>query len=542
MKTYLALDTEDDSKGSVFCINFYDGVEHFTFTDQDTALRWLCERPGHIEVWATNLGYDLNNLFCGFLEKLEITYVESRIISARIIKAQVYFRDTLNHWKLSVEEMGRRIGLRKIKTRAFKNVAYCRRDTEITFKFIMAMKKEYEKIGCTLKATIGATALEYFYSKFCQRPNKEQVMSLEELLFCKKGYYGGRTEIFYTKPIEGNIQYFDINSLYPSVMRDFEFPKLESRHWVRAPDFSKEGMVHASIQSASNKIPYLPWRGNKGLLFPNGNIEGHYTYFEIRKALELDYKICKIHKALEFREKVRPFVSFVETLYAARLKAQSENDELLSNSTKLILNNLYGKFAQGNMYSQLTPYTDPTKVEGVVYGNLILNKIKGKYPLHTNAIWSCYVTAYARHRLYQGLSLVENDGGLLIYCDTDSIIFESEKKIIKPSNRLGEFKLEGEYKYAHFKLPKLYCLIPKKGKWIFKAKGIPIKSAANYFKKGKAKFRRPYKLKESLRRNLSPKKIHELIPNYWEMNEKETKSIYDKRIIHSNGTTSPVVL
>ncbi len=543
MKTYMAFDSEDDSKGRVFCINFFDGDKHTTFFDQKSALEWLCDRPGVLELWAVNLGYDLNNLFQGYLEKLEITYVDSRIISARIIKAQVYFRDTLNHWKMSVEEMGKRIGLPKIKTRNFRNVEYCRRDTEITYRFVMEMKNQYAKIGCNLKATIGSTALEYYYSKFGDRPSDEEVLEFQEIEFCKKGYYGGRTEIFFTKPVVGNIQYFDINSLYPSVMRDFGFPRLDKRKWTKHPDFKKEGMADVEMDCPQNiKIPYLSNRNDKGLIFPVGTFRGIYTYFEIRESIKLGYVVRKTFTALQFEGTCSPFIQFVETLYNMRLKAQKVGDKLLSDSAKLIGNNLYGKFGQGNEFTKLCAIKPGEKVEGFVFGNLILKKVLGKYPKHSNAVWACYTTAYARHRLYDGLTKVQNNDGLLIYCDTDSVIFESDKRIIEPSDKLGEFKLEGEFRYAHFKLPKLYCLIPKRGKWVFRAKGVPRKRANDFFRTGKASFRRPYKLRETMRRNLSPTRIEKLIPNYWATTQKEIRKTYDKRVVEKTGHTRPITL
>lgn len=544
MKTLLALDTEDDSKGHVYCINFFDGVSHNTFFTTDDALGWLCEQKGHIEIWAVNLGYDLNNLFREYFDRLEITYVDSRVISARIVKTQVHFRDTLNHWKLSVEEMGKRIGLAKIKTKDFRNVEYCRRDTEITFRFVKEMKSQYEKIGCELKATIGSTALSYYYSHFGDRPTSDEVFKPHEIEYFKQGYYGGRTEIFFTKPVVGNIQYFDVNSLYPSVMRDFEFPCLEDRKRTKNPDFEKEGMSEIEMDAPEMVVPYLPTKSDKGLIFPCGKLRGFYTHFEIREAVKLGYKINRLRNSVVFERSYRPFVAFVETLYDMRLKAQKIGDQLMSDTCKLIPNNLYGKFGQGNEFNKLIPF-DPTKKnqgEGVVFGNLLLKKIKGKYPKHSNAIWACYTTAYARHRLYAGLVRVASNGGLLIYCDTDSVIFESEKRIIEPSNKLGEFKLEGEFRYCHFKLPKLYCLIPKRGKHIFKAKGVPRRYAKDFFKSGGAKYRRPYKLREVLRRNLNPKRTIKLVPNYWAVHRKEMRRTYDKRILLPSGHTTPINL
>ena len=176
---------------------------------------------------------------------------------------------------------------------------------------------------------------------------------------------------------------------------------------------------------------------------------------------------------------------------------------------------------------------------------LVFIKKKKDYPKHANCIWSMYVTAYARHRLYyEGLIKVEQAKGLLLYCDTDSVIFESKRNIIKHSKELGSFKLEGIFRYAHFKLPKLYHLIPiqRNKPHIFKAKGVPNKQAKTFFLKSRAKYRKPNKLRESLRRNLSPNRTYDLIPNFWEVREKEIRGSYTKRKVLKTGHTIPCVL
>lgn len=542
------LDTEDNSKGHVHIVNFYNGDEHFTFTDKDggdpvkEAILWLISEPRDIQVWCVNLQYDLINLFRDSMDVLDITFVKGRIITARILDTKIYFKDTLNHWKISVEEMGNRIGLKKIKTASFNNVTYCRRDTEITWKFVRTMQLHYEGIGAKLKSTIGSTALDYYYSHYGQRSKKMKNSHIE---FCMKGYYGGRTEIFFNRPIEGSIFYFDCNSLYPTAMLE-KFPTLTRPKFVKRPDFSKEGMVDVELSCRGLSVPYLPLRTDKGqLIFPIGHFRGVYTYFEIREAKKLGYKIKKILKALEFSSTIYPFTEFVNDCYAKRLEAQAVNDSMLSDCYKLLMNNLYGKFGQGREYQKLVPFNGRNKSNGdTVFQNLVLKNIDSGFPRHTNGVWACYTTAYARHILYQKLIEVEKQGGLLIYCDTDSVIFEHRTQIFKDSKLLGEMKKEGDFKYAHFKLPKLYSLVERGrlSRKIFRAKGVPRNVAEDFFNSGRASFKRPYKLKETLRRNLSPKRTVPLVANYWDLTTKEIRQKYDKRIVLKSGHTRPIEL
>lgn len=530
-----AFDTEDDSKGRAFLFNFFDGETHHTFKKSSEAVRFLTNRTSG-EFWACNLQYDLVNVFRENLHVLDVTYVGSRVVSAKIHGTDVVFRDTLNHWKISVAEMGRRIGLEKLKARGrrsrYDDVDYCRRDTEITFKFVAEMDQKYRALGCKLAATIGSTALNYFYEHHHAR--EFHFLSQDRIEFMLRGYYGGRVEIFHTEPIRGSIRYVDVNSLYPSVMLENEYPKLNRHRWVSESDFTKPGMSEVSILAPMMEIPYLPYREGVKLIFPVGYMRGVWTNFEILEAKKLGYKVTNFHRGIEFTSGMyRPFESFVKTLYAKRLESQKESDELMSDSSKLLMNNLYGKFAQGNELTRLIPFKrDDLRHGDAIFGGSILRNEVGDFPKHTNVIWAAYTTAYARHKLFQIINQCVKACGKPLYCDTDSLIFKSHRKIFDDSKALGELKHEGFFNYAHFKLPKLYRL-DVGGKSKVRAKGVPRDKAEEFFNKGRVRFKRPRKLREALRRKLTA--------NEWFFDEKELRHEYDKRIVSRSGETYPRV-
>ena len=569
----MSLDTEDNSKGVVRMINFYDGVEHASFQTkgidenqarkiQSEAVLWLLDRGTNLDIWCTNLQYDLINTFGPDLSVLEISYVGSRIISARLPNTKVFFKDTLNHWKISVKEMGERINLKKLEDDLFdKNkipsdtelATRCHRDSEITFHFVNTMKEKYESIGAKLKATIGSTALEFFNKNYFKHTNKRHIKT-KDIEFMLTGYYGGRTEIFHNQPVEGNVQYKDFNSMYPAKMRDNAYPVIgkDCCKYVSEPNYQNIGVMNATVECPNDLyLPYLPNRADNGsLLFPVGVFRGTWTYFEITEAIKLGYTVKKIHKCLEFtRGTFYPFRDFVQNMYNQRQEADAKGDTLLKQVFKDLPNNLYGKYGQGRDFTQLVPYIGPEQLKAgdAVLGDMVLTKSRHKhFPLHTNMIWSMLVTAYGRHDLYMAMKSVLDHKGLLIYCDTDSIIFESDLAIFKDSNELGHLKSEGNFKYAWFKLPKLYHLISadkkdKENKSIehYKAKGVNKKKASDFFNTGTATFERPYKLRECLRRNLSPKRKVKLIPNYWHEVTKDTKKKYDKRKVLKKGETRP---
>lgn len=547
-----SLDTEDDSQGHTSIIDFYNGKTHHTFFNQKEAIEFLFKNVEYAQIWTTNLGYDLANLFYSYPENVSITYAGSRVITAKLTNAPVYFKDTLNHWKISVKEMGERINHKKLEENLFDGkkqptkqelIRRCHRDSEITYMFTKKMAEKYESIGAKLKSTIGSSSLDLYYTKTGRKRPQSNEFSPQELEFMREGLYGGRTEAFFNKPIKGKIWVYDYNSLYPSVMHDFPFPHLNERHFTKTPNLEKEGILYARFLCPNLTIPYLPCRRDNTLYFPVGEFDSHVTYFEAREAIKKGYKIIKVHEALEFTGGTfQPFKALIKELYDGRLIAQKEKDVLLSDTFKLIMNNLFGKYGQSNEKVELVPITKERLKKHqatILDSKWMLIKEKGDYPAHTNYIWSAYVTAYGRHRLYEGIEKAEKAGGKFLYCDTDSLFIRSDREIFTNETGLGKLKLEGTLKFAYFMGLKNYKLITEDDKKIYKSKGVPRAYAEDFFEKKSATYRKPTRLRETLRHNTGKNKTYDKKPNVWLEVTKENKKKYDKRKVLKNGETEP---
>lgn len=552
---FLALDTEDNSNGKLYLVNFFDGQRHTTFKNADRAINWLLEftesRTGNkqgISIWAVNAEYDLNNLFKTNNDLITRRYIDSRFISARLRGRNVSFFDTLNHWKLSVEKMGERIGLKKLDSGGnYNNVEYCRRDTEITYKFVEKMLGYYQTLGVDASSTIGSTTLKLFRTKYHFKKFEE--FDETEIEFMREAARGGRVEIFDTNPVWGRIRYFDFNSLYPSQMLK-PVPRLGSRYFTKVPHVDHcEGIADVTLRTPkSMAIPYLGTIREGKFIFPLGTWRGRYTYFELREAAKLGYTF-RVHTALEFAGRPQPTMrNFVLELYERRKLANESGDKLLAETLKYLMNNLFGKWNQGNENTSVLPFVPGRLKPGDVYSpknpEAILRKIKTGYPPHTNVIWAAYITAYARDALWKALSKVNKRGGRLIYCDTDSIIFDSTKSIFSNSTELGELKSEGEFCFAHFKQPKMYKLISKQDEAHYKTKGVPKKFQCDFFENDFAFFDSPNRFKQSLRKAIQGAggdRIADYV-NIWEARLKTINSEYSKREVLKDGTTRPIVI
>lgn len=536
-----SFDTEDDSKGNIYWINFTTKDEengifrHYSFKDRQSAIDFISKNPG--KYWATNLEYDLCNIFCDCLDIVDWHFGKSKLIWARFKRA--YFYDSLNHWRYSVDVMGGHIGAAKLEFNP-KDLTYCRRDCEITYEFVERMIKIYENIRAYPKSTIASTSF-HFWQTFtgfkipyrCEGREKISVIGRDNLEKFRLSYYGGRTEVFFKGKVRNNIQYIDVNSMYPNEMRGkFPYPFEFKKH----VDLSQYGITYALVHSKID-IPVLPYRNKEGrLIFPNGVFKGVWTNVELNYFVKMGGKILKTYKGYVFPIECDPFTDFVDFLYKKRKEAKTKLEDI---NFKNILNNTYGKFGQGNEICYLMPYDKflHSKLKPKTwrkFGNLVLFNMEGEYPYNTNFIWASYITSKARINIHSKLTEIKNNGGKLLYCDTDSVIFQGSLKGIKLSKNLGDFKLEGTFKEFEAKTNKMYRYSGDLGDEVIRCKGVPNKKQAEFFNNNKATYEKPLRLKEALRRDLKP--------NIWLEHTKVKITDYNKGKIQEDGTVVPFVI
>jgi len=530
----LALDTEDNSQGQVGIINFYDGEHHTTFKGAPPDIRhaaweWLnAQAPAH--VWACNMEYDLVNLCGAFVGKMTtIQYIMSgAFLRAGWRDARITFYDTLRHWPMSVKQMGQKIGLPKLDVdkdgeENFLSVPYCRRDTEIVWKFVDSMLQRYEAMGLSLKSTLPSMALQLF-TKHHYRKGVPVIPDFQRDFF-RRGYYGGRVEVYRFKPIIGAIHHYDVNSLFPTVMRNGTFPDLHGMCMLPTkPNWDREGMADVTLTLPVTRYPCLPMRAPdyQELVYPFGGLRGTWAYPEIRQALQDGARIHAVHSAVEYeRARSSPFTSYVDFCYAKR--RQSAKGSLDDVYWKLMMNSLYGKFAQGDGLEVIS--NDRLQTLTTTAG-------------HANVIWSAYITSHARVHLLQELRKTTD----CYYTDTDSLFTQT---VLPTGPNLGQLKEEGTYHAVEFVGNKLYTFtaLGPHGSCTQKgphnhvtAKGVPNEgsrqpeAARDFLRNGRCIYRRPTRLKESRRSGTA---------NVWEYVEKVRDDVYTKRHVLSDGRTEP---
>jgi len=524
-KVLMAIDTEDDTKGNVIWINFFDGKKHYSFRKKDEAVKFLDNlNSSKYLIWACNLEYDVCNIFDD-LSKVILKFGKTRLVSCKYKKCLFY--DTINHWSMSVKEMGEYIKYPKLKFNP-SSLKYCQRDTEIVYYFVKTMLEKYKEIGIfDIKPTISSISLDFWLkvSKFkLKKIDKEHIEKI------KPAYFGGRSECFFIGRVKGDIFYVDVNSMYPFCMlNELPYPYYYQKRF----DINSFGITKAKI-SSQLEIPILPYRLKNGkVIYPNGEFTGIWSNLELKKAVDLGVKIKKIYFSYTYPIKCQVFKEYILNLYEKR---KNTSDIFLKYLYKKMMNSLYGKFAQGNeivVIEDFEKFRKRKKIPNqyVVLNNIVLYRKIGEYPIHSNFIFSIYITAYARIYLYDLIMKIKNLGGEILYCDTDSIIYKN-KIDLNFSDNLGDIKLEGVYKEFEAKSCKEYELVDKENRKYFKVKGIPSLLREEYFNNNYVEFKKPLRIKEAIRRNLKP--------NLWIEYKKAKVISYDKGKVLPDGKVLPL--
>ena len=482
MNSFKVFDIEAYEWNRIYAIGIYDGNQVLIHTSNKESnidfIEWLLDNLNDKDiVYAHNGGkYDFLFIF-EFIQKKRIKIRDIKVIHASVVMIRIEynnkvieFRDSFALLPVSLKTLTIDYNVEHKKLQMDYNLGLNDSRFKEYFKNdLMGLYEVLEQSKELLSSyTIASATMKNYLKNFYKRKVSNNNFTFDNLF--RKGYYGGRVEIF--KMRGENLHYYDVNSLYPSVMYDFEYPLIENNNsdYVNEYVDGELGYYYVDVTVPKNEyIPLLPYKDkNNKLLFPQGSWSSWYYSPEIAKAIELGYKV-KVHKGYVFKHTDYIFRDFVKYYYDIKKHSTGAKKFI----AKLMLNSLYGKFGQhreldtfeiseDSPYMYL-PYLNLIKVKSISYAKYIHAEIAG------------LITSYARLRLY---SLFERAGKENVYyCDTDSVITSKE---LNTSDALGDIKNEDNIKSFIAINPKVYAYITNdNSKIVIKAKGLDAK-ALNY--------------------------------------------------------------
>lgn len=419
-------------------------------------------------------------------------------------------------------------------------IKYCGQDCFALYEILQMFIRIIENVGGVVGYTAPSTAMLTFRKKFLHReiPTYFPYNNL-----FRNTYFGGRVEVFnmHAKETSKPYNYYDVNSLYPSVMGSNEFPISYPKrvYYSSAKNcIGKCGVMECDVSTPKDLyLPVLPYRHEQKLFFPLGKWRGWYAFPFIEKALSLGYKIKPL-RVYEF-ESANIFKEYVETFY----KLKCEQDGAYRNIMKILLNSLYGKFGERQEREELITDPDESLEGSYLYDDLFGYSIRkySRFSAYHLPVIASYVTSYAQLAWYEIAEKVIEKDKTLFYGDTDSIVTDMD---IPTSTTLGELKLEHEIIEGVFLAPKAYCIRVKE------EDKIVLKGFSNSFRKHitMEDFRNALPPKNDFRpfhedvvHPASLKQIHvrKLDGFVTMVDKKSMKEVYDKRQILQDLGTKP---
>lgn len=543
--------------GVIYGYNFTKVI----YTVEEFRKELLLPRYKGKKVFVHNAEFDLNVLYQNIYKLDPKAIYNGKFISAT--NGNCTFADSMNIYHFSVRKIGEQLGLLKgdieseyitgkVKKITTEMINYCIRDCEIVYDALMLM---FEFCG-GIKITIASLSLTYFRSHHLPFDIEHNTYTGK---FFWNSYYGGRCEAFYIGRLENPGFIYDINSMYSYGMKKCKFPNpktLKKVQFIRPDKFIEryldiyEGCAEITVYHKDSYFGCLPHPDEKGrLCFPVGEFTGWWNFNEIRNGIKHGLiEIKKVHNVVYGQKMESPFIKFVDTLYSLRF-AETDN-ELKKTIYKLIMNSLYGKFAQkieteseyieDVTLKSMVNYVNDLQKRNVLVKIDVFNSERKDCFLHIKRqtdfdlsycipLFSSYITSFARCMLFDRLIDFHKKGYGVLYCDTDSIFTKMDAPI-QQSNKLGKWKKEN-YQVTGIGGLKNYSVL-KDGKEFFKIKGIrqdSKKTGDNTYT-----YKTLVKSKEALRRNITTGVLTE--------RKKVISGNYTKRIVDKNGETKPLKL
>jgi len=322
--------------------------------------------------------------------------------------------------------------------------------------------------------TLPSLALGIFKTHY-MKPDQIPIINGQMYNEIRGSYTGGHTDLY--KPFGKNIFSYDINSLYPTVMHDFNVPVGNPIYFegdITKFDKDAFGFFDAEVKSPEfMNRPILQTKVKINNMFrtiaPLGTWNDMIFSEEMYNSIKYGYSF-KVSRGYLF-EKANIFKDYITDLYEIK-KSHDKNDPMYLIS-KLLMNSLYGRFGLSNELSNHLIVTESELDQIIANKNINIkevidlengknlislnnstdNNLEDYNGVETSISIAAAITSYARINMSVFLCDPSLD---ILYTDTDSIFTTTPLSSILVGKKLGQMKLEGIFSEIVFLCPKVY--------------------------------------------------------------------------------------
>ena len=441
--------------------------------------------------WIPNKKYRKDRTFTTLISDLGQFYqieVYFKVGNKKVKK--VTFRDSLKIIPISVEDIPKAFKLEESKLKidykekreknhilTQEEKDYISHDVIIVAKALKVLFEENLK-----QMTIGSNALKNFKTIISKRRFDYYFPSLDPLIDqdIRKAYKGGFTYLnpLYEEKEVGETVILDVNSLYPSTMRDhnnllpYGNPKFFEGKYEYDPfyplyiqsitcsfEIKKDHIPTIQLKEKHYRFTWLPNEyvessKNKivNLVLTNVDLELFFKHYEV-------YDLTYLN-GWKFRGFTGIFDKYIDHWIKVKNEGTTSGNKGQRTLAKLMLNSLYGKFATSLSCRSEIPYI---KEDGTIGYNI--GEVETRNGLYVPM--GAFITAYARRKTIETSQSIKEYSirkyGVDLYCysDTDSIhtllpIEELKQFCEIDPVELGKWKHEATAQKAKFVRQKCY--------------------------------------------------------------------------------------
>lgn len=338
-----------------------------------------------------------------------------------------------------------------------EEIEYCIKDSKI---MAYAMLQEYKNDHKSLTLSSDAfKSVQQTLGGFTRWRSAMPQLDLPEDSFVRESYKGGYVYVnpkYQNKEIE-NVTVYDVNSLYPHVMKSCELP-YGKPHMI--PDFPRRRDDYLFVVKLSCKFElkegYLPTIQIKNNpLFLETEYLRECKEDVILSLTNIDYDLFKEHYEVWdedvlgvcfFTKRIGLLGDYIDYWTNIKIEATKEHDYAKRYIAKRYLNSPYGKTGMRPDRINKMPYMD----NGALRFENIDEQVEGIY-----VPYASFVCAQARNITIRG---AQNHYEDFVYADTDSLhlLGDDHSGLNVDYVKLGYWKVEGKFEKAKYIRPKTY--------------------------------------------------------------------------------------
>jgi len=351
-----------------------------------------------------------------------------------------------------------------------EELLYIKNDCEIVARALHILLKEN-----LTKMTIGSNALFDYKNIIGKKKFERDFPILKYDSDIRKSYKGGYTYLDkkYAEKELGAGVVFDVNSLYPYVMRTKKFPYGNPIFFKGK--YEKDNLYDLYVQQFTCNfelkdgfIPTIQARNRLDFFRPNDYLESSNGIDVTLTLTSSDFELFKKHYNIynidyicgyKFKSAYNLFSDYIDKWIEIKNNATIEGNFAMRTLAKLMLNSLYGKFALNPNVCSKYPYLENDVVK---YKN---GEKELRSPIYIPI--GSYITSYARCVTINSAQTIRSDFLTgksdidFVYADTDSLHcispnFEPPKTLEIDPIKLGAWKWETDFSRAKFLRQKCY--------------------------------------------------------------------------------------